>query len=104
MRRSIASLGGSLVKSRGFSTSSSPEKIVASVLFERLPVVIPKIDPIVYAFKEFSFRWRQQYRRRYPDELLDKSNARGKGDYQIDYVPAPRITEADKQNDRKYGV
>ncbi|XP_062010698.1 uncharacterized protein LOC133727083 [Rosa rugosa] len=101
MRRSIASLGGSLVKSRGFSTSSSPEKIVASVLFERLPVVIPKIDPIVYAFQEFSFRWRQQYRRRYPDELLDKSNARGKGDYQIDYVPAPRITEADKQNDRK---
>jgi hypothetical protein len=26
---------------------------------------------------------------------------RGKGDYQIDYVPAPRITEADKANDRK---
>lgn len=26
---------------------------------------------------------------------------RGKGDYQIDYVPAPRITEADKTNDRK---
>lgn len=103
MRRSIASLGGSLVKTRGFSSSSSssPENIVASVLFERLPVVIPKIDPVVYAFQEFSFRWRQQYRRRYPDELLDKSNARGKGDYQIDYVPAPRITEADKQNDRK---
>lgn len=28
---------------------------------------------------------------------------RGKGDYQIDYVPAPRITEADKTNDMKYG-
>jgi large subunit ribosomal protein L46 len=26
---------------------------------------------------------------------------RGKGDYQIDYVPAPRITDADKTNDRK---
>lgn len=47
------------------------------------------------------FRWCQQYRRRYPDEFLDKSNARGKGDYQIDYVPASRITEADKTNDRK---
>jgi hypothetical protein len=23
----------------------------------------------------------------------------GKGDYHIDYVPAPRITEADKNND-----
>ncbi|PPS03444.1 hypothetical protein GOBAR_AA17196 [Gossypium barbadense] len=80
---------------RGFS--STPEKIVASVLFERLPVVIPKLDPVVYAFQEFSFRWRQQYRRKYPDEFLDM----GKGDYQIDYVPAPRITEADKTNDRK---
>ncbi|KAF7826106.1 39S ribosomal protein L46, mitochondrial [Senna tora] len=88
-----------LLTRRGFSTSS--EKIVASVLFERLPVVIPKIDPVVYAFQEFSFRWRQQYRRRYPDEFLDKSDARGKGEYQIDYVPAPRITEADKTNDRK---
>lgn len=24
----------------------------------------------------FRFRWRQQYRRRYPDEFLDKSNSR----------------------------
>ncbi|XP_031478481.1 uncharacterized protein LOC116249506 [Nymphaea colorata] len=83
-----------------FCTSAS-EKIVAAVLFERLPVVIPKIHPAVYAFQEFSFRWRQQYRRQYPDEVLGKSDARGRGDYQIDYVPAPRITEADKTNDRK---
>ncbi|OMO90331.1 Ribosomal protein L46 [Corchorus olitorius] len=112
MRRSLTSLKGA----RGFSTTSS-EKIVASVLFERLPVVIPKIDPIVYAFQEFSFRWRQQYRRRYPDEFLNMSKSRalallsegvirkddieGKGDDQMDYVPAPRITEADKTNDRK---
>ena len=26
---------------------------------------------------------------------------RGKGDYHIDYVPAPWITEADKTNDKK---
>ncbi|GKD16258.1 hypothetical protein Tco_1205416, partial [Tanacetum coccineum] len=26
-------------------------------------------------------------------------NARGKGDYLIDFEPAPRITEADKTND-----
>ncbi|XP_051222886.1 uncharacterized protein [Lolium perenne] len=94
---------------RCFSASSSPSpsastadgKIVASVVFERLPVVIPKINPVVYAFQEFSFRWRQQYRRKYPDDVLGKAEARGKGDYQIDYVPAPRITEADKINDRK---
>nr|GMD61941.1 39S ribosomal protein L46, mitochondrial [Ipomoea batatas] len=76
MRRS---LGLALLAKRGFSTSSSGDKIVASVLFERLPVVVPKIDPVVYAFQEFS----------------------GKGEYQIDYTPAPRITEADKTNDRK---
>ncbi|MBA0692927.1 hypothetical protein Goarm_022694, partial [Gossypium armourianum] len=35
---------------RGFSSTS--KKIVASVLFERLPVVIPKLDPVVYAFQE----------------------------------------------------
>ncbi|KAG7027644.1 hypothetical protein SDJN02_11659 [Cucurbita argyrosperma subsp. argyrosperma] len=72
--QSSFSLTGQLVKRRGFSTNS--EKIVASVLFERLPVVIPKIDPVVYAFQEFKFRWQQQYRRRYPDEFLDKANAR----------------------------
>ncbi|PON68024.1 Ribosomal protein [Parasponia andersonii] len=74
MRRTLRSLIGPVSGQRGFSTNS--EKIVASVLFERLPVVVPKIDPVVYAFQEFSFRWQQQYRRRYPDELLDKSNSR----------------------------
>ncbi|CAK7324079.1 unnamed protein product [Dovyalis caffra] len=99
MRRSLTLLAQSLVTKRGFCTK--PEKIVASVLFERLPVVVPKIDPVVYAFQEFSFRWRQQYRRRYPDEFLDKSSSSGKGDYHIEYEPAPRITEADKTNDKK---
>ncbi|KAK6920066.1 Alpha/beta hydrolase fold-1 [Dillenia turbinata] len=99
MQKISTSIACSLVRRR-FCTSNL-DKIVASVLFERLPVVIPKIDPVVYAFQEFSFRWGQQFRRRYPDAVLGKSEARGKGDYQIDYVPAPRITEADKTNDRK---
>ncbi|KZV57659.1 hypothetical protein F511_03119 [Dorcoceras hygrometricum] len=86
---------------RGFCSKSGNEKIVASVLFERLPVVIPKIDPVVYAFQEFSFRWRQQYLREYPEAFLKKSDARGKGDYKIDYTPAPRITEADKNSDKR---
>ncbi|KAL8495101.1 hypothetical protein ACS0TY_019315 [Phlomoides rotata] len=47
-----------LAANRGFCTSTSKsggdEKIVASVLFERLPVVVSKIDPVVYAFQEFS--------------------------------------------------
>ena len=50
---------------RGFSSSAAAApvaakeggdgKLVASVLFERLPVVIPKIHPVVYAFQEFSY-------------------------------------------------
>ncbi|XWS35838.1 hypothetical protein CRYUN_Cryun20dG0030300 [Craigia yunnanensis] len=74
MQRSLTSLVRPLTGSRGFSTSS--EKITASILFERLPVVISEIDPVVYAFQEFSFRWRQHYRRRYPDEFLDMSKSR----------------------------
>ncbi|KAG5005668.1 hypothetical protein JHK85_024210 [Glycine max] len=52
-----------LLTKRGFSTSS--ENLVASVLFERLPVVIPKIDPVVYAFQEFSSLQRALDRRLY---------------------------------------
>lgn len=106
MQRSCRSLSQFLVSNRAFCTSTTTkgvdnDKIVASVLFERLPVVIPKIDPVVYAFQEFSFHWRQQFRRAYPEEFLKKSDARGQGEYQIDFVPAPRITEADKTNDKR---
>ncbi|KAL8495125.1 hypothetical protein ACS0TY_019334 [Phlomoides rotata] len=107
-------LGQTLIAAtRGFCTSTSKsggdEKILASVLFERLPVVVSKIDPVVYAFQEFSwelgcdfrFRWGQQYRREYPEALLKKSDARGQGDLQFDFTPAPRITEADKANDKR---
>lgn len=100
MQRCCSSAGRSVICKRWFSSSNN-DKIVASVLFERLPVVVPKIDPTVYAFQEFSFRWRQQYRREYPESFLKKSDTRGKGDYQIDYKPAPRISEADKTNDQR---
>ncbi|KAL8495084.1 hypothetical protein ACS0TY_019303 [Phlomoides rotata] len=101
-------LGQTLIAAtRGFCTSTSKsggdEKILASVLFERLPVVVSKIDPVVYAFQEFSFRWGQQYRREYPEALLKKSDARGQGDLQFDFTPAPRIIEADKANDKREG-
>ncbi|XP_009610439.1 uncharacterized protein [Nicotiana tomentosiformis] len=100
MLRWRTSASRSMICKRWFSSLNN-DKIVASVLFERLPVVVPKIDPTVYAFQEFSFRWRQQYRREYPESFLKKSDTRGKGDYQIDYKPAPRISEADKTNDQR---
>lgn len=56
MSAKASAIARSLIARRGFSSaaSASEDKIVAAVLFERLPVVIPKIDPIVYAFQEFS--------------------------------------------------
>ena len=57
MQRSCRGLARFVISNRGFCTSSkgaANDKIVASVLFERLPVVIPKIDPSVYVFQEFS--------------------------------------------------
>ena len=36
--------------------------------------------------------------------LKEYVTSRGKGEYQIDYVPAPRITEADKNNDKRYAL
>lgn len=57
MQRSCRGLARFVIPNRGFCTSSKgvgTDKIVASVLFERLPVVIPKIDPDVYVFQEFS--------------------------------------------------
>ncbi|MBA0611122.1 hypothetical protein Godav_011827, partial [Gossypium davidsonii] len=56
--------------------------------------------------------WRRYCSRDYPSlfpnwilwfmhfKSFRKFSFSGKGDYQIDYVPAPRITEADKTNDR----
>lgn len=99
MQELLKPLSRSLL-TRSYCTSKS-DTIVAAVLFERLPVVVEKIDPIVYAFEEFSFRWNNQFRRKLPDKVLEKSDARGKGDYQIDYKPAQRITEADKTNNRR---
>ncbi|KAF7138428.1 hypothetical protein RHSIM_Rhsim07G0218600 [Rhododendron simsii] len=51
--------------------------------------------------KMASLLQRGQHRWAYPDDFLKKSDSRGKGDYQIDYVPAPRVTDTDKTNDKR---
>lgn len=68
----VSLLRRSFREPRGFSSSASSVlsssketadgKLVASVLFERLPVVIPKIHPVVYAFQEFSYGRSTQVR------------------------------------------
>lgn len=106
MQRAVRALSlapGLKSSKRGFCSSpTTHDKLVASVLFERLPVIIPKMEPIVYAFKEYTFRWDQQYRVEYPEKYLTKSDSSETAEENlIEYVPAPRITEADKTNDTK---
>ncbi|KAG0628943.1 hypothetical protein M758_1G064800 [Ceratodon purpureus] len=90
---------------RSLSTSSadavSNEKIVAAVVVERLPVVLPDMAPAVEAFESFSFDWRQQFRREYPQEFLDASSSREADEGEAEFEPAPTVTEADKTNDRR---
>ncbi|BBN03716.1 large subunit ribosomal protein L46 [Marchantia polymorpha subsp. ruderalis] len=81
--------------------SGAEEKIVAAVVLERLPVVLPPVPPAVSEFKSFSFEWQQQYRRHYPQEFLDASANRGEDDEIGVYEPAPTITEADQTNDQR---
>jgi len=81
--------------------AAGEEKIVAAVIVERLPVVLPQISPPAEAFQSFSFEWRQQYRREYPQEFLDASSSRGDDEGEAEYEPAPTVTEADETNDRR---
>ncbi|KAH0681071.1 hypothetical protein KY284_022156 [Solanum tuberosum] len=92
MQRCCSSAGRSAIGKRWFSSSNN-DKIFASVLFERLPVVVPKIDPTVYAFQEFSFRWRQQYRREYPESFLKKSDTSARGILLVFRTPELKIWE-----------
>ncbi|KAH9293773.1 hypothetical protein KI387_041023, partial [Taxus chinensis] len=47
------------------------------------------------------FQWQHQYRRQYPNEFLQKPMTKEREDRAIDFMPAPRVTEADKLNDRR---
>lgn len=106
LRRSfVGSAVNGVVNGRAVSTSSpdaSPDdKIIAAVVVERLPVVLPDMAPPVNAFESFSFEWRQQFRREYPQEFLDISSSRVADEGEAEFEPAPTVTEADKTNDRR---
>eukprot|EP00250_Pteridium_aquilinum_P004942 c1511_g1_i1 orf=517-1359(-) len=80
------------------------EKLIASVALERLPLIVPPPAPEVLAFRNFSSEWHDQYRREYPKEFIDvlsSSNEREVNAFELKFEPGPRITEADKANDRK---
>ncbi|XP_057835736.2 uncharacterized protein LOC131046091 isoform X1 [Cryptomeria japonica] len=81
--------------------SEIDENIVSAVVFERLPVILPRLDPALEKFQQFSFQWQHQYRRIYPDEFLQKPMTKEREERAVEFAPAPRVTEADKSNDKR---
>lgn len=85
-------------------SSPQEEKLIAAVALERLPLIVPPPAPEIEAFRNFSSEWQDQYRRQYPKEFIDvlsSSNEREENAFELKFEPGPRITEADKSDDRK---
>ncbi|KMZ62985.1 hypothetical protein ZOSMA_42G00260 [Zostera marina] len=98
-------------------TNSSPDKIVAAVVFERLPIVVPKIHPTYYMFQQFAFRWGKIQRPekkkdekkhkqvkskvKQPDQIQDKLDSMPKGDYKLEFKRVPWSGNADEDNNRR---
>lgn len=118
MRRSALPLLRS-VRVRGLSTAASPaeadagsEKIVAAVLFERLPLVVPEIDPTYYAFQQFSYRWgllsgrtKKPSSRKKPlefsEHVLEIPESLKKTDCEIEFKRIPWHGNADKSKNKR---
>ncbi|CAI7920371.1 unnamed protein product, partial [Closterium sp. NIES-54] len=110
---------GTAAAARLFSAESSVDsgsagqQLIASLLVERLPVVIPKPPEWALKYESFSFERKQQYRKQYPKEFMDaaastNAGAEGEGEEEEEYwagvldspFDAPsRRTAADEAND-----
>ncbi|CAI5959018.1 unnamed protein product [Closterium sp. NIES-64] len=111
---------GTAAAARLFSAESSVDsgsagqQLIASLLVERLPVVIPKPPEWALKYETFSFERKQQYRKQYPKDFLDAASstnaasAEGEGEEEDEYwagvLEAPfdapsRRTAADEAND-----
>lgn len=103
--RSLATASSSkITKSQKEAPQDAEDKIIAAVALERLPLIVPEPLPEVLAFRKFSSEWQDQYRRHYPKEFIDSlssSTKREEDASEMKFEPGPRITEADKSNDRK---
>lgn len=84
-------------------------RLASAAVLERYPVVTPDVDPFEQEYVEGRFLEQQKHARPMPARffLTEKDVAEGKTepsfeDPQADqYVPAPRVTEADRTNDIK---
>ncbi|CAI5496360.1 unnamed protein product [Closterium sp. Naga37s-1] len=110
---------GTAAAARLFSAESSVDsgsagqQLIASLLVERLPVVIPKPPEWALKYETFSFERKQQYRKQYPKDFMDaaastNAGAEGEGEEEDEYwagvLDAPfdapsRRTAADEAND-----
>ncbi|CAI5488665.1 unnamed protein product [Closterium sp. Naga37s-1] len=94
-------------------SGSAGQQLIASLLVERLPVVIPKPPEWALKYETFSFERKQQYRKQYPKDFMDAASstnagAEGEGEEEDEYwaavLDAPfdapsRRTAADDAND-----
>eukprot|EP00271_Cylindrocystis_brebissonii_P014757 TRINITY_DN36282_c0_g1_i1.p1 TRINITY_DN36282_c0_g1~~TRINITY_DN36282_c0_g1_i1.p1 ORF type:complete len:269 (-),score=48.12 TRINITY_DN36282_c0_g1_i1:182-988(-) len=78
------------------------EHLIASVILERLPVVLPNLPDWEQEYKAFSFARQQMYRKEYPQQLLEKSSSFSAAEDEegaLAFEPASKITAADRKND-----
>ncbi|GBG83738.1 hypothetical protein CBR_g37539 [Chara braunii] len=83
------------------SSADQRERLLAACVLERLPVVLPELPIWESDFQTFCFERQQQERKEPPDEFLDAASSLGREDDDLEFEPAPCITEADRKNDRR---
>ena len=82
-------------------------RLASAAVLERYPVITPEQDPFEKEYLEGQFLERQRWQRAMPAKffLSEKDIAEGRKEPTFEnpqadqYVPAPRVTEADRTND-----
>ncbi|KAL4419359.1 hypothetical protein ABPG77_001586 [Micractinium sp. CCAP 211/92] len=93
-----------LVQAAALSASAAAaasSKLLGAVVFERLPVIIPEEPEWEREYREWQQSVRAKYYKQLPSEFIDAKESEMADEAGPQYEPAPRITEADKANDRR---
>ncbi|KAL4856353.1 39S ribosomal protein L46 [Chlorella vulgaris] len=81
---------------------TSSGKLVGVCVFERLPVVIPYDPEWEQEHRAWQHSLREKYYKILPKDFVEQKETEALADGEGSrYEPAPRITEADKTNDRR---
>lgn len=93
-----------LVQAAALSASTaaaSSGKLLGAVVFERLPVIIPEDPDWELEYREWQQSVRAKYMKQLPSEFIDAKESELADGAGPRYEPAPRVTEADRANDRR---